>query len=141
MVEQKKNLSCSFCQKPQTEVKKLIAGPDVYICDDCIRVCSEILTEHVAVPAKTKVPTCKQIMAFLDQYVIGQHEAKMVISVAINNHYKRLEYPIIDDVEMSKSNILLAGPSGSGKCHFSSTLIRLKVEENFANELFRSKIN
>ncbi len=125
MSEGKKNLSCSFCQKQQTQVKKLIAGPEVYICDDCIRVCTEILADGGAVPQqKNRVPTCKQIRKFLDQYVIGQDDAKMVISVAINNHYKRLEFPIIDDVELEKSNVILLGPSGSGKTLIAQSIAK-----------------
>ena len=135
MTETKKNLSCSFCHKQQTQVKKLIAGTDVYICDECIRVCSEIIAE--VAPQKNKVPTCKQIVTFLDQYIIGQEQAKMVISVAINNHYKRLEYPIIDDVELDKSNVLLLGPSGSGKCLAYNSKIRIKVNNSLA-EIIRT---
>jgi ATP-dependent Clp protease ATP-binding subunit ClpX len=125
MTESKKTLSCSFCAKQQTQVKKLIAGPDVYICDDCIKVCSEILKEGAVTQKKNKVPTCKQIMKFLDDYVIGQEEAKMVMSVAINNHYKRLEFPIIDDVELEKSNLVLLGPSGSGKTLIAQSIAKL----------------
>jgi ATP-dependent Clp protease ATP-binding subunit ClpX len=131
VIDKQKNLNCSFCGKPQTQVKKLIAGPEVYICDDCVRLCSDILIED-----NTKViegiPSCKQIMNFLDQYVIGQYNAKMVMSVAVNTHYKRLAFPIIDDVEMDKANLLLLGSSGTGKCITYATLINIKVDRELA---------
>jgi endopeptidase Clp ATP-binding regulatory subunit ClpX len=128
VIDKQKNLSCSFCGKQQTQVKKLIAGPEVYICDDCVRLCSDILIED-----NTKVvdgvPSCKQIMNFLDQYVIGQYESKMVMSVAVNNHYKRLNFPIIDDVEMDKANLLLLGSSGTGKCLAAGSMLKVRISQ------------
>lgn len=124
MVESKKNLSCSFCDKAQNQVKKLIAGPEVFICDDCVKLCTLILNEEPEV-LSSKLPTCREIMAFLDQYVIGQYNAKMVMSVAVNNHYKRLENPIIDDVELEKSNILMLGPTGSGKTLIAQSIAKM----------------
>ena len=119
----KKQLKCSFCTKQQHEVKKLIAGPEVYICDECVKLCSDILSED-----KTEVvegiPSPSKIMEFLDKYVIGQYQAKMVMSVAVHNHYKRLANPIIDDVELDKSNVIMTGPSGSGKTLLAQSIAR-----------------
>jgi ATP-dependent Clp protease ATP-binding subunit ClpX len=121
-------LFCSFCSKSQNEVKKLIAGPDVYICDECTKLCFDILDEKstsVGPIESGKVPVPKKIKEFLDQYIIGQEEAKMVFGVAVHNHYLRLDNPVVDGVEMEKSNILLMGPTGSGKTLFAQSIARM----------------
>ncbi|MBK6686192.1 MAG: ATP-dependent Clp protease ATP-binding subunit ClpX [Deltaproteobacteria bacterium] len=127
------NLSCSFCGKSQREVKKLIAGPTVYICDECIRLCNDIIAEEKlkdnALGPKERIPPPTEIKAFLDEYVIGQDKAKKVLSVAVYNHYKRIglrEQP--DGIEIQKSNILLIGPTGTGKTLLAQSLAKfLKV--------------
>jgi ATP-dependent Clp protease ATP-binding subunit ClpX len=130
-----KVLYCSFCGKSQHEVKKLIAGPSVFICDECIELCNDIIRDEVPVdggaakPAKGELPVPGEIKASLDQYVIGQDVAKRTLSVAVYNHYKRLRHMGSaggkDDIELSKSNILLIGPTGSGKTLLAQTLARL----------------
>jgi ATP-dependent Clp protease ATP-binding subunit ClpX len=128
-----KVLYCSFCGKSQHEVKKLIAGPSVFICDECIELCNDIIRDEVpaegadAKPAKSDLPVPSEIKASLDQYVIGQDVAKRTLSVAVYNHYKRLKHMsrTKDEIELAKSNILLIGPTGSGKTLLAQTLARL----------------
>ena len=125
-------LKCSFCGKSQKQVKKLIAGPGVYICDECIDLCNEIIEEELSEPSEFKwdsLPKPREIYEFLDAYVIGQDKAKKALSVAVYNHYKRVQSdtnrPGDDAVELAKSNILLLGPTGSGKTLLAQTLARL----------------
>jgi len=127
--DSEKLLYCSFCGKSQHEVKKLIAGPSVYVCDECVELCNDIILEELEDETSTaikKLPTPREINAILDDYVIGQARAKKILSVAVYNHYKRLEVKHKkDDIELSKSNILMIGPTGSGKTLLAETLARL----------------
>ena len=136
--ETMKNVYCSFCGKPQCGVKKIVAGPGVYICDECISLCTSILEEEgfldeeeaYTLNEETKIPSPKEIKKVLDDYVIGQNEAKKILSVAVYNHYKRINHEEKnknkqDEVEIQKSNILLLGPTGCGKTLLASTLARI----------------
>ena len=133
--DDRRSIRCSFCGKPQSLVDRMIAGNNCYICDDCVRMCASIVGEEEAQPKITgydglplafeKLPKPKQIKARLDEYVIGQEKAKIVLSVAVYNHYKRILHASKDDVELQKSNILLIGPTGSGKTLFAQTMAKM----------------
>lgn len=126
-------LKCSFCGKSQKQVKKLIAGPGVYICDECIELCNEIIEEELAEASEVglvELPKPKEIFEFLEQYIIGQESAKKALSVSVYNHYKRIQAgdgprSAEDHVEIAKSNILLVGPTGTGKTYLAQTLARM----------------
>jgi ATP-dependent Clp protease ATP-binding subunit ClpX len=128
--EKRETLCCSFCGKSQKEVKKLIAGPTVYICDECIGLCNDIIAEEIAGEEKrdqkVRIPRPSEIKTILDEYVVGQERAKKTLAVAVHNHYKRIETRLeVDDVELQKSNILMLGPTGSGKTLLAQTLARI----------------
>lgn len=128
--DEKGQIKCSFCGKTQDQVRKLVAGPGVYICDECIELCNEIIEEEFSEDVEVElkdVPKPKDICAILDQYVIGQFEAKKSLAVAVYNHYKRIKFGPnkADDVELQKSNILMLGPTGSGKTLLAQTLARI----------------
>lgn len=127
-IDDRKQLKCSFCNKSQDQVRKLIAGPNVYICDECIELCSEIVEEEfddVEIENEINLLKPKEIKDFLDEYVIGQDEAKKVLSVSVYNHYKRVLSGKDLDVELQKSNIIMVGPTGSGKTFLAQTLAKL----------------
>ncbi|MDR0671065.1 MAG: ATP-dependent Clp protease ATP-binding subunit ClpX [Oscillospiraceae bacterium] len=129
--DDKRTVTCSFCGKSQDRVKRLIAGPGAYICNECVHLCLNILDEGFEVTPKRNfesadtLPNPQEIRAILDQYVVGQEKAKIALSVAVYNHYKRVNYGGGEDVELQKSNILMLGPTGCGKTHFAQTLARI----------------
>ena len=130
--ETKKSLRCSFCGKREEEVRRMIQGPGARICDQCVQLCMSVLEEELGKPESNlaletpeKLPTPREIKEILDQYVIGQESAKVALSVSVYNHYKRIFYGGGEDVELQKSNILMIGPTGSGKTLFAQTLARI----------------
>ena len=131
MAKDKETMRCSFCGRTSEEVRKLVAGPNVFICDECIEVCQSIIEEELGAIesegfALKEVPTPKEIKAHLDQYVIGQDSAKISLAVAVYNHYKRLQTDnVVDDVELQKANVLFIGPTGSGKTLLAQTLAKI----------------
>ena len=131
MNDDKKSLRCSFCGKHEQQVHRMIQGPGVRICDECVELCVSILNDGFEDRGSSleetldKLPTPREIKEVLDQYVIGQEEAKVALSVAVYNHYKRIFFGGDEDVELQKSNILLIGPTGSGKTLFAQTLARI----------------
>ena len=127
-IDDRKQLRCSFCNKPQDQVRKLIAGQDVYICDECIEICADIIADEFdneETDSEINLLKPKEIKEFLDQYVIGQEQAKKILSVAVYNHYKRILSGRNLDVELQKSNIIMLGPTGSGKTYLAQTLAKL----------------
>lgn len=127
--DEKGQLKCSFCGKTQDQVRKLVAGPGVYICDECIELCTEIVEEELGTEEEVDfqdIPKPKEIINILEDYVIGQEQAKKTLSVAVYNHYKRVNSTQkADDVELSKSNICMIGPTGSGKTLLAQTMARI----------------
>lgn len=128
-MEDKKIPRCSFCNKTQEQVRKLIAGPNAFICDECIGICAEIITEEFEeeedISAGIRLMKPMEIKAFLDEYIIGQDDAKKALAVAVYNHYKRIIADSDSDVELQKSNVLLIGPTGSGKTLLAQTLAKM----------------
>jgi len=123
-------IRCSFCGKRESQAAKLIAGPGVYICSDCVQACSELLRDEITMEEESfstpeRLPTPMEIKAFMDHYIIGQEEAKIALSVSVYNHYKRIYFGTDSDVELQKSNILLIGPTGCGKTLFAQTLAKI----------------
>ena len=129
--KEEQQIRCSFCGKRETQVERLIAGPGVYICSDCVSACSELLKDEIQVDpqgnlrAPENLPTPMEIKNFMDSYIIGQDEAKISLAVAVYNHYKRIYFADSSDVELQKSNILLIGPTGCGKTLFAQTLAKI----------------
>ena len=127
--DEKGQLKCSFCGKFQDQVKRLVAGPGVYICDECIELCNEIIEEELNEDVEFElkdIPKPREIKEILDQYVIGQERAKKILSVAVYNHYKRVNVGAkVDDIELQKSNIIMLGPTGCGKTLLAQTLARI----------------
>ena len=129
--QDEKNIRCSFCGKHQSQVKRIIAGPNAYICNECIELCVSILNDEMkqgktqSIPEPEELPTQKDIKDYMDGYIVGQEAAKIALSVAVYNHYKRIYYGDSSDVELQKSNILLIGPTGSGKTLFAQTLAKI----------------
>lgn len=138
-MSEEKKLYCSFCGKKSAEVNKLIAGPSVYICDSCVNLCFNILngdpepedSAEESQQSGKKIPTPEEIKSFMDQYIVGQDYAKKVLAVAVHNHYLRIEHPVVDEVEIEKSNVLIFGPTGSGKSLLAQTIARF-LEVPFA---------
>ena len=124
----RESIRCSFCGKKQEQVNRIIAGPNVYICNDCVSLCAGILQEELSFEAQPSLeipdtlPTPQEIKTYMDRYIIGQDDAKIALSVAVYNHYKRIYFQGSTDVELQKSNILLIGPTGSGKTLFAQTV-------------------
>ena len=132
MADEKKTLRCSFCGKHENQVHRMIQGPGVRICDECVQLCMSILDDGYMAEGVTEqydapdqLPTPREIKEVLDQYVIGQEAAKVALSVSVYNHYKRIYFGGAEDVELQKSNILMIGPTGSGKTLFAQTLARI----------------
>ena len=131
--DEKRAIRCSFCGKHQDQVRRLIAGPGAYICNECVQLCmsiledeSDLIQDSAAGEIPDAIPTPREIHQVLDQYIIGQEAAKVALSVAVYNHYKRIYFGGGDDVELQKSNILLMGPTGCGKTLFAQTLARVR---------------
>ena len=124
-------IRCSFCGKRENQAQRLIAGPGVYICNECVQACSDLLRDEIVydeggnLRAPETLPTPMEIKAFMDQYIIGQEDAKVALAVAVYNHYKRIYFGADSDVELQKSNILLIGPTGCGKTLFAQTLAKI----------------